>query len=714
MRPTTSLLVGLLFILSVASCVDVSRYLNTGESVSKEETFAVDGSFYTLIYVGGDPTLLLDNNGNLVSDSSIISRVLMVHFSEMYYPSQSELNALRADFDAYEASRNNGDYYRNASIKLPGMNRSVGIEEEVCRYSLFLNVFPCTNSTNCIYSAMMLCDEFGDALGCSDPRDLQPHVEKFSFADIGMTRDMNRIFALLNNMSSRNIYASLTEIKALTGNIDDYEKDLEGTKFRLPQGGEKCNDCYGLCPRILINESFLESATEKIDAMLEDTALLGDYNAQGVRMGGEAVERLGMANTNAQKAYYHTIYDPQKNRSREAVADARNLLAMVSNGTIGAYADRIDALIAKTDADLAAGDFSQVNASLDELRAKTGMVEGAIPGQWEIYNNAEKAEAEASLSLFILETSTLSDEQGAVVASLSARKSALDRGFVSGLTPERYLELADDYQNITETARPMVEQVEQGTAYMSPFKAAGRKTNEGLESLVVTLSPMDRTERGEFAGYAPLMLSAVSFFSLASLLTFAFLFVFASMSTRFRKRSTMFMGFAVLGVGLLLVGAVSAGVYFTVKGSSSDADFNEFRSSLGAVDHATVLVDTQGVSAGAVADMRGCAGKIAGALAPRTVEIYQKTDGDCITSENTTLGECYNSVEEPIITLKYSSAQERPDFSAVFVDSATFYGDEMFFRDCEFAQMLAVGLEMPAAEAQPEAAGNESGDWVIE
>jgi hypothetical protein len=428
-------------------------------------------------------------------------------------------------------------------------------------------------------------------------------------------------------------------------------------------------------------------------------------------MSGEAVARLGMANTNAQKAYYHSIYDPQKNRSKEAVADARNLLVVVSNGTIGSYADRIDALIAKTDADLAAGNFSQVNASLDELRAKTATIEQAVPGQWEVYNNTEKAEAEASLSLFILETSALNDEQGAVVASLSARKSALDRGFMSGLTPERYMELTGDYQNITESARPMVEQVEQGTAYMSPFRAAGRKTNEGLENLVVTISPMDRTQKSEFAGYAPLVLSAVSFFSLASLLTFAFLFVFASMSTRFRKRSTMFIGFAILGVGLLAVGAVSAGVYFTVKGSSSDADFSEFKSSLGAVDHATVLVDTQGVSAGAVADMKGCAGKIANALAPRNVVIYQKTDGDCITSENTTLGECYDTVDEPIITLKYSSVQERPDFSAVFVDSATFYGDEVFFKECEFAQMLAVGLEMPAA--QPEAAGNESGEWVM-
>ncbi len=711
MRPTTSLLVGLLFILSVASCADLSQYLKPGESMSKEETFTADGSVYTLVYVGDSPMILLDNGGNLMSDSSVISHVLMVHFSQLYYPSQGDISALRSDLEAYDASRNNGDFYHNISITLPGMDKKVGVEEAVCKYSLYLNVFPCTNETNCIYAAMMLCDEYGDALGCSNPRDLVPAVEKFAFADTGMDNGMNRIFALMDGLNSNNIYASLTEIKSIMGNFGNYEKDLEGTKFRLPQGGEKCSDCFGLCPRIVINESFLASANSKIDALLEKTALLGDYNAQGTRMSGEAVARLGMATDNAQKTYYHSIYDPQKNRSKEAVAEARDLLVVVSNSTMSNYVDRVDALITKTDADLAAGNFSQINASLDELRAKTGTLEAAVPAQWAIYNNTEKAEAEASLSLFILETSSLNDEQTAAAASLTARKDALDRGFVRGLTPERYIEITNDYKNITDTAEPMVQQVEQGTAYMSPFKAAGRKTNEGLENLAVTISPMDRTEKGQFAGYAPLMLSAVSFFSLASLLTFAFLFVFASMSTRFRKRNVMFMGFAILGAGLLMVGIVSAGVYFTLKSSSSGADFNEFKSSLGPVDHASVLIETQGVSAGAVADMKGCAAKIASSLAPRTVSIYQKTDGDCITSENTTLGGCYDKVDEPIITLRYSSVQTKPEFSVVFVDSATFYGDEMFFKECGFAPMLGVGLEAPAGQGT---AQNQSSDWVIQ
>lgn len=713
MRPTTSLVVGVLLILSISSCVDVSRYLNTGESVSKEESFSVDGSVYTLIYVGGSPTLLLDNSGHILSDQAIITRVITVHFSEMYYPSQAEISALRADLDAYEASRNNGDFYASTKIKLPGMNKTVGMEEDVCAYSLYLNVFPCTNHTNCIYSAMMLCDELGDALSCSDPeRDIQPHVEQFSFAHNGMESSMKRIFSLMDNLDSRNIYSSLTEIKTIMEGLDEYEQDLETTKFRLPQGGEKCRDCYGLCPRIIINESFLASATTKIDDMIEDTVFLGDYNAQGARMAQEANSRLAMATVNANRVYYRSTYDPQKADAQRVVAEARELLQIVSNSTISSYADRVDALITKMDADLNAGNFSNLNASMDELRAKTNTLRAAIPSQWGIYNNTEKAKAGATLSLFILETSGLSEEQAVVVASLSAKKKALDRGFVSGLTPERYLELTEDYENITMAAEPLVQQAEQSSAYMSPFMAAGRRTNEGFESLVVSIQPMDRSEKDRLAGYAPIALSALSFFSLASLLTFVFLFVFATMSNRVRQRSAMFMGFAVLGLGLLVVGLVSAGVYLTIESSASGADLGDFRQVLSVSDHATIIIETEGVSAGAAADMSSCAARLASELSPRRVETYRKTDGDCITDFNTTLEECYNEVDEPIITLRYSATQTRPEFSAVFVDSATFYGDEQFFRDCEFAPMLAVGLEQ---QPEPEvAAQSESSEWVME
>ncbi|MEW5996156.1 MAG: hypothetical protein AB1657_01005 [Candidatus Micrarchaeota archaeon] len=709
MRPTASILIGLLLMLPLMSGASVSQYLGAGEEVTGEETFTADGSVYTLAYVGGEPGLLLRGDGSVVTEPQEISRALMLHFSELYYPSPAELNSLRGEFELYDWSRNNGDFYNNMSIKLPGMSRSVGIEEEVCRYSLYLNVFPCTNSTNCVYSAMMLCDELGDAIGCSDPRrDVQPHVEKFAFASNNMTAGMNAIFGYLGNLSPGNIYGSLTAIGAIADNLDDYEKEIEGTKFRLPQGGERCTDCMGLCPRIIINESHLESAKEKLDAMLGETALLGDYDALGESMGEDAVERVEMARLSAERAYYHSLYDTDRERAQKAVEEADDVLAVVSNSSLNSYAARAEALMAKIDADLAAGNFSDVNASMAELRAKTNIIEAAVPSQWAIYNSTERARAEASLSLFILETSSLSGEQEAAAAALAARKSALDRGFVSGLSAERYVELANEYNNITQGAEPIVQGVEQSTAYLSPFRAAAKRTNEGLESLVVAIQPMDRSEKDRLSDYAPAVLSAVSFFSLGSLLTFAFLFVFAGLSSRLKGRGAMFVGFLILGLGLLAVGAVSAGVYLTLKSSSSEADFSTFRSSLQGADHASVVLETEGVSAGAASEMRGCAASIASHLSPRSVDVYEKLDGECVAGQ-TTLGDCYDSIQEPIITLRYSAMQARPEFSAVFVDSAVFSGDEQYFRECEFAEMLSVEPASLAEEPQ-----NESSEWVIE
>ncbi|MDD5096620.1 MAG: hypothetical protein PHY95_03860 [Candidatus ainarchaeum sp.] len=707
MRPTTGVLIGLLLLLPAAFSADLTRYLAPGESITAQDTFVVDSVAYTLVYIDDEPVFLLDGSGEIITDPDVVGRVVNAYFTELYYPTDAEIAALRADFEAYDDSRNNGDNYPGVKVNLPWLDEEVGYEEEVCRMGLFLHQFPCTNDTDCFTTALFLCDEMGDAIGCSNINDVLPDVKAFSFASNDLEDKMDATFRLMDQMDSRNIRSNLNEIEGLIPGMKEDEEKLEETIFRMPRPGERCSTCLGVCPYIMINGEHLDNASAKIDAMLEKTGMLGDYEALGATMAAVENTRIQMASDNAARAYYHGIYDTLRERGQATAADARALLMVVANSSVSADANRIDALIAKIDADLEAGNFSQVNASIDELGAKTNRLAGGMPGQWEIYNSAEDAKAEASLSVFILETSNLNDEQAALASILSAKKNNLDRSFVAGLSPERYLELREDYINITETAEPVVQSVSSGSVYLSPLRAAARSTNEGVESLVVAVQPMSREEKGNLSEFAPIMLSALSFFSLGSLLTFAFLFLFARSAKA--NRVMMFMGFIFLGLGLLVAGALSAGAYFTLKGSSTDADFSEYRASLADSSHVSILVETEGVSSGAALEMKACAQKMAAKLSPRQVDIYDKTDGDCITSQNTTLGECYNSIEEPIITLRYSALQTRPEFSVVFVDNAVFTGDEEYFRECEVAQMLAVPVEAAPAES-----GGESNETMDE
>ncbi|HNT60659.1 MAG TPA: hypothetical protein PKJ97_01635 [Candidatus Bilamarchaeaceae archaeon] len=355
MRPTTSLVVGLLLLLPAAFSADLTQYLAPGEAITDQSTFIVGGVPYTLVYIGGEPTFLIDGSHSIITDHALIGRVVNKHFTDLYYPTDAEIAALRADFGAYHDSRNNGDDYPNTKVQLPGMKERMGMEEEVCRYSMFLNVFPCTNSSNCHYTALFMCEEYGDALGCSKLSDIQPDIESFSFASNRLTECEKRAEELFDNMNGSNIRESLVELKAMIPGMLEDEAALESTRFRLPRGEDRCRDCIGLCPRILIDEEHLEGAEVKIDALLRKTEMLGDYSALGTLIGERSDARVRMAEDNAARAYYRSSYDPQKAASQRAVSDARALLAVVANNSVKADADRIDALIAKVDADLLAG-----------------------------------------------------------------------------------------------------------------------------------------------------------------------------------------------------------------------------------------------------------------------------------------------------------------------------------------------------------------------
>ena len=694
MRPTKVLL-GMLLLASALSAFTVDNYLYEGEEVTSEETFIIHGVHYKLIFVDEEPTFLL-RDGALVTDKPEIETALVEHYSTIYYPSEEELQELEDAFRAYDDSRENGDWYKD-------------IEEEECRMSLFLHAFPC-NETDCTLASYVLCEEYGEYVGCVDPADIRPHIEQFAFASNGMEEATTRIYGLIGNISPSNIHQSLAEIQTLIPDMQGYEEDMETSQFRLPVGDDKCNDCWGICPPISIDADALTNATNKLSIMMEKTASFGDYSEQAQEMSDGATEREEYYALNQEREYYRGITNFQMGRAESLLEDANGLFDYISNTSLENTANRVEELVTEINSSIESGDFDSINSSLDELEAKNNILQSAVDKQWEIYNSTFAAKAEAASMLFVLETTQLSAEDEATVDTLAAKKRTLDRSLVDGLSADRYLELHEEYQEIITDLSPMLSDVERTSSVTSAFKAAGKKTNGGFVGFVETVQPMDRTDRDELSSYAPMVFASISFFSLASLLTFMFLFVFGALSHVFRKRTVLFLGLALLVAGIVFVGALSAGVYFVTKAASTDADFRDFQEAVAGADEISILVESEGVTSGAVDQMKACAQKISGDLSPQEVKIYERTNSECITPEDSTLEDCYNSVPEPLITLRYSAVATRPAFTTSFVEQAVFSGDEMYFEECAFSAMFSMPAELSTpAELPEEPEANETG-----
>ncbi len=723
MRPTTVFLC-LLFAFGVLFSINLQVYLYAGENQTGTEKFTALNSSYTLIFINGKETLLLKGDA-LVSDQGEIESALYQYYLSKYYPSKDEIQNIANLLNAYHASRENGDMWE-------------GYEEKTCRTSLFLDSFPCTNSStpsftnysqmkgnNCYLTASLLCDQYGDELGCEDPSQILKMVQDFALSSNDMTRIQNETNAELAAITPENAYGTFTKIKSDMGQLSADEVKLETTKFRIPMGGQKeCRDCIGLCPPVIINEQYLKDAGTHIDALLPNLQKVDGYKAEAKSIYDSTLARQGHYTSSTLQEYYTSLFAPEKARAEKALGDADELLLTIDDSTVRENSARIRTLISGIETGMQTSKFDDINASRAELDAKVVSLEKAIPASQKTYNDTVDAKDQASAIMFTLDTMTVPTDLQGNVSALKATKRTQDRSFSTGLSPQRYSELKDKYDSISLEGATIIEQTQGGAQgkVVDAFKGAGRKTNEGIAGLATTVVQMQREDKEQVSSYAPIVLSSLSFFSLSSLAIFLFLFAFATFANLFRNRVMMFFWFIVLGAAIIFAGVISYGAYVVLSTSSSDATFTDFKGYVLDSSDVSILVETQNVSTAASTAMLECAGNLSASFEGVNATIYDKKDGECtVNGQGVTLAECYNTIKEPIIEFKYSPVDESPEFSTGFVYKGTFSGDEEYFTACEVSKafkstdiMDMVKIKLPqasgnASNASSNSSGNSSG-----
>ncbi|MCP4647548.1 MAG: hypothetical protein GY852_07415 [bacterium] len=684
-------------------------YLYTGEEQTGTEAFSALGASYEIIYIDGEEALLM-KGGELVDNQGEIEAALYQYYVEQYYPSQSQIDTLTELLTMYHDSREDGNMWAD-------------IEEEECRMGIFLHAFPCTNESiptnyeeskynDCYLTASVLCDEYGDYLGCSDPVMIMPIIQDFAISSNKMTEIQEETLADLANLSEENIYEVFLELKENMDDMEGYEEKLEETPLRVPYiaGGDECNQCFGMCPPIIIDEEHLESAEELVDEMLPHLEYIGDYEGVAQSIYDSTIQRTEFKYVNEQRAQYLTEFEPEKTRAEGVLSDAEDLLDHVSDNSVISNSERVREVIKTIEQNINNSEFGTMDADLGELDAKLNVLEGSIGESWVVYNQTVDAKERADAVFFTLDTMDLSENQQADFNTMKAEKRTQDRSFVDGLSQEKYTQITETYTELTSQANVLLNSAQQAEQVVDTFKGAGTKTNEGLMGLASTMAPLDRTEREEVSEYAPLMVSSLAFFSISSLAVFIFMFAFATFSNIFRNKLVIFFGILLIGASVLFAGMISGGIYLVLESSSTDASFNDFQSYVFASPQVSIMVETEGVHSAASGKMMECAHELADSLTGKEVIIYEKTNSECVVDgTGATLAECYNSVEEPIIMFTYSTVDESPHFMTGFVYKGTFSGDEEYFSECQ----MATGFVQTGFEPQipvPEIEGNDTGE----
>ncbi|MCK4319339.1 hypothetical protein KAW38_02085 [Candidatus Micrarchaeota archaeon] len=663
--------------LIVCEC-DIAPYLFLDEIVTDVVNFSLtgeNGGQYCLVYVDDIRTFLI-KEGELMLDADDVSEILGEYYTSLYYPDEDSIDELKTIFVEYNLSRNNGDFFK-------------GVEEEKCAMTLLFHAFPCVDESTCFFTSTVLCDEYGDVFGCSTPSDIFEDVYEFGMATNGLTNSLNDIMQKLNSLNSDNVHDSLTEIKDEILNLLDMQEDLEKTIFRYPTGGDICSNCYAVCMAIDINESLMDDAEDSLDELLEKTSYLGDYDAVAENIASESNERSNLKDLQAEMKYYTLLLKPYEEKAEDVLPLAKALLETVDNQTVRNKVENVEELFDGVRESINTTEFTGINASLEEIGALLNVINNSIEPAWQIYNDTEKEQVRASSYMFALETSNVPEFDPETYDDLKKKKRTLDYSFVEGLTPERYLEIREDYVNITTTIIPLLSGVQIYT-FEDQVKSQGKSLTEGVLGTVQSIQPLSREDRSELSFYLPLGLSIWFFISVSSLLFFIVILV--SSFVEFFENKVAFVGAMLVALFLIIgVGFVSGGLYLLIDQSTNIATVNDFREEMLESEHITIFLDAQDVESATLDEMTNCAKLLSTTLTNKTVTIYQKYNEDkCIIESSGISTSCSSSIKEPIITFRYAEEEKPPTFSVVFKTEGIFEGDKDYFHSCDMGHYLLV------------------------
>ena len=693
------LCLALLFHLAAAADFSLATYTyNSEKNLSVNYTSFSYGNNSTaqIVKIGGEEALLL-LDGKLVSDRATISTALTSYYQANFYPSQSDMAALKGYADAFNNRRNAQTRY--------------GLAEKICyEQGTFLSHKPCNDMRSCTATATLVCTLSG-ADGCTVDL-LAQHILVYSQAVTSLNSAYAKFQTGYAGFSASTASASFDSMSAAFDDMKAAADKVKGSKLIFPET-YRCMDCIGICPEPKFDYGAITSGKAKIVELRAKTAPFANLN--------KAVDKIALS-TQERVAYRDgeekaKIYEPKYN-------DAMAKYGLLKNQTIankalvgdGPFVSAADAFLSKgeeLDNKVARRQFEGFDAALAAYGEAGDSLAAQMNNSTSAYLKAQDAQDGAGDKIIeaMWKVNRMNPKSIADYNALAERKNQADARFKPPMTSTDYASLAAEYSNIQKDAGAYIT-LSASTPADGIFMAGNsfsRSSVDGTMSLAASMVPISFKTRQSMAAYVlPVVLGVIDL-SILAIVLLAFVGAFYHFHGFFRSKLAIsgwvltFLGF----VFVLLAGSV--GFYGVVLSNEKYATFVDFFASLQGSDRAAVVVYESGVSNEGVKAMEACAGQIESQLAlmgKKTLKYYISNGNSCsyrIPKGNATnssyeemtglsADRCLDALPDiPVFDLKYSAENQPPVFTTVVTKQALFKGNEGYYGKkpmCDIANVL--------------------------
>ncbi len=701
MRPNFVVILGVILLLTgIVFPFVASNYFyateGTGTVTVTSEDFTSNGTSYSIIYFNGAPTFLL-KNGNIVNDSSEISAVIYNYYSERYYPTQQELNELNDLIRKYNESRNNGYDWKN-------------MEEYKCREVLFTDKrvdvngekLWCHDDASCDMNAKLLYQAYSEALGIGSYQPLLAPLKQFSYASYGTDSILQNISEKLGNANRDTIVEAIEYLKTSIPTLRTYANDIESTIFRTPRLNDSADRsachlrCYALCPSFDLDQNVLAELETKTDALSEKVRPFASYSQISSTIYNNTITRLEHFQNQTKASYYDTLFTPIEREGLVVESYARNVSTFVANTSFNMKIERLSELRTKIRSDIGSGNFTGLDADIEEYSALVSNVRQSAVSMYQIYNETLAAKNYAEMIFFEISTKDLGPIESEKLAGIKENFTELNKRFGNGLPPAEYEELKANYIRLAEEEQALLGTAESGSMskVMLYFRGFARKVNSGIAALatrtnITNVKEIPENKNIVFGGF-----SLFVFLSLTAILLLLFLY-FIKIYNYSKMKYVVIVGFLL---GAIVIAIFASMLFVMMQKTSTHATLDEFLVDLNERQNVAVVVDTALATETQKTAMGSCGAAVAKSIAEnnKTVVIYSlEGAGNCIktsgsTTSSTTLDACLREIDamDSVIYLNPSGTLEAPKLYTAYLNKAEIYAPSDYYTACPLSTIF--------------------------
>lgn len=671
---------------TITFAFNISEFLYPSEDKSSlvEQQIVYDSKQYVLYYINSIPILLIDQNSNIVSDSTLAKSILESFYSKDTLLSESDKTLFLEKIKAFNKSR-------DLPLAEVSATKSYYGTEKWCKQSVGLETNPCNSSQSCFLTANIVCSLFvvSGGSGDCDPYILGPAIYDYSTSLNSLEQSLNSILATTSSLSIANLAESYSSILSAINKAKSAALSIQ--KSNLMANRDNPNS-IGVCFPPKFDFEALDQAKAIIEKYYSNLGPLKELDASVAILLKNSQERLNYFKAKQKISTFKPRWEEIKAKYSNLYEDANRYAPNLADSSFVELYKKFISSWNTIENKITTMDEKFLEEELDLISSIAPKLQKELNSSLGPYNTYVQERENAQNALLYLKYSISSSKQDQVkYLNFVQKKESLDKQFSPPLSSTKYLEAAQKYIQLKNEIKEASVSQEPTILDLSTEKF-GQASTSAFFALTDALAIFDISTKKSIAPLIPIATLLVLDIAIISAFSVIFFGIVIKYKQLFKNKTVATFWLVSFFVFLFFVVVASITFYFSLDSAQKGASLPDFLHLVIDNQKLYVVVVSNSLAADAQDAAKECASKISSIFKDKfnkEVIVVQSDQNSCVLNgKKVDYLECSAmTMGYPIFELRGGSA-EKIGFDVLYEKKATYQNNKEGFESCQIAKAL--------------------------